>query len=470
MRAQLGLSSLIAFSFLGCHPEVPAQRLGAPDPVVAIRDDVLHHAQGPALVKSLVDECGPRLTGSAGYERAVAWGVRTMQQLGLKNVHTEPVTAPAWVRGEESGQLLAPYAFNLSLTALGGSVSTPPGGIEGEVIEVPSLEALAALPREQVEGKIVILNKVTERTRSGEGYGKAGDIRGAGPSAAAKQGAIGVLTRSLATGTERFPHTGMLKYDPAVAKLPAAALAVPDVELIHRLLASGQKVRVRYTLGAHMIGDVQTANVVGEVPGTELPNEVVILGAHLDSWDLAGGAIDDGAGVAMVLDAARAIAAHGGARRTVRVVLFNNEEMGLSGAKAYAQQHAAELANHVAALELDFGTGSSYGLGYVAGPGSKDVIEAAARPLLPLGVAAPEPAPYHGSDLYPMRAAGVPMLTLMQDGTTYFDHHHSANDTLERIEPNGLAQTAAAAATLAKGLADAPGRMAPIPEEQRKGH
>jgi hypothetical protein len=438
-------------------------------PVKALRDAVLSSSKAFEFVQSLSDEAGPRLSGSPGNKVAIAWAERTLAAEGLAKVHAEAVKVPRWERGEERGEILAPVAQKLSLTALGGSVGTKPGGLAAEVIEVPSVEAAEKLDPAAVRGKIVFYYVKMERTRDGSGYGRAVRMRGVGASIAAKLGAVGVVIRSVGTDESRQPHTGALRYDDKAPKIPAAALATSDADLLHRVIARGAPVRLSMTLGAKTLPDGDGANVIGDVEGSAAPGEFVLLGAHLDSWDLGRGAIDDGAGCAIVIEAARQIAKlpHR-PRRTVRVVLFANEENGLAGAKAYAAAHAAELGRHVLGIEADLGAGRAFEARFLGGPGASAAFHAVAAALEPLGVAAADGDAHGGADLIPLIAAGVPVMDVRQDATTYFDVHHTANDTLERITKEDLDQAAAAYAAAAFEAADSAADFGRVPEEKRK--
>jgi carboxypeptidase Q len=289
-----------------------------------------------------------------------------------------------------------------------------------------------------------------ERTRNAEGYGKASPVRGESAVAAAKKGAAAVVIRSIGTGNARFPHTGWMRYDDAVPKIPAAALSVPDAMLLDRLVKQKKTVRLRMTVGGKYLSEETTANVVGEIIGQEKPDDIVLLGAHLDSWDLGTGALDDGAGVGMVLETGNLIAhAAERPRRTVRCVLFANEEFGLSGAIGYAEAHRAELEHHVLAMEADFGAGGAYEVSYLAGPAAAQPMAELSAFLSPLGVGGAVAGDRHGSDLWPLRSAQIPMVEVEQDATTYFDYHHTADDTFDKIDPPTLAQATAVFATFA---------------------
>lgn len=414
-----------------------------------------------ATVTDLADRIGPRLSGSDGAAEAVRWAVAQFQAAGVP-VRTEKVKVPHWIRGEERGEVVPGQGHRggaLVLTALGGSAPTPPGGVEAEVVEVTSLAALATAP---VEGRIVYFH---HRMSSWEGYNEASELRSYGPAKAAARGAVATMVRSAATGSLRSPHTGVAVFGAGDRPIPAVALATEDGDAIHRWLQAGP-VRVRLQLGCRTEPDVDSANVVGEIRGREKPGEVVLLGAHLDSWDLAVGAQDDGTGVAMVLETARLISRmRPGPRRTVRFVLFMNEENGGAGGRAYADAHGGEL--HVAALETDAGAGRPSWVYFRGGEGAESFLAPLVRPLAALGV---DPVPRRhtlfGSDLHDLaRKRGLPTIHLWQDPTHYFDVHHSAADTLDKIDPVALAQSSAATAWLTWSLADAAGTLAPPPIE-----
>jgi hypothetical protein len=392
----------------------------------------------------------------------VKWALQKFQQDGL-SARLEPVKVPHWVRGEERGEILpSSYAVGhpLALTALGGSVG---GAITGEVIEARSLAEVAALG-ERARGKIVFFNHTMGRKG---GYGDFVEMRTKGPSEAARAGAVAVLLRSLATSSLRSPHTGTTIYEATAPKIPAAAISVEDAELIDRLLQRGA-VKVRLNLGCRWLPDADSANVVADVRGRELPGEVVLLGAHLDSWDLATGATDDGAGVAIVMEAGRLIAKEH-PRRTVRIVLYMNEENGLAGGKAYAAAHEAELPRHVAALESDSGAGRPVEVLVHAGESGAALLRPWLAPLESLGLAGVSDGDASGADIGTLGPFSVPMVSVRQDGTHYFETHHSAADTLDKVEPETLARTAAAVAVVAYALAEMPQPLPrPLPTEPKR--
>jgi len=464
---------LLAAAGAGCvgtHGTGAGLEANGASPRSRLRDIALVSRGATEIVRSLTDEVGPRPAGSLGYQAAVEWALRTLRERGFSNVRAEPVTVPHWERGEESGAVVSPVSQPLRLAALGGSIGTPPGGVTGEVVEVESLEAVDKLGRAAVAGKIVYYNVPTARARDGSGYGKAVAVRGAGAQRAAALGAVGVVIRSIGTDHNRLPHTGMMRREPNEPTVPAAALAVPDADLLHRLIEAHRPVALNLTLGCRWLADVESANVVGEIRGAVRPDEIVLLGAHLDSWDLGTGAIDDGAGVGIVVHAAQLLGSlPRPPERTVRVVLFANEEHGLSGGRAYALAHRAEAATHIAALEADAGTESGYALRFLGAPEAKGRMAEIAADLKSLGIDFVGDDAHGGADLGPLRALGVPMVDVAQDATTYFDYHHTANDTFDKINPQGLAQVTAAFAVIAHGIANLDGDLGRIPEQKREG-
>jgi carboxypeptidase Q len=423
-----------------------------------LRDAALAGSGSYELVASLTTEVGPRLAGSPGDAAAVAWAQRQLAALGLTNVRTQEVIVPQWVRGSIETRVVTPFPQPLVAVALGGSVGTQETGLEAEVVGFDSVEALRAAPREQVEGRIVYLGTRTERSRSGSGYGAALPSRMQGPSEAGRLGAAALLIRSLGTSSNRLPHTGALRYTIDAPRIPAAALANPDADLLERMLAGNQPVRVHLKLTARDLPYTRSANVMAEVPGTDLADEIVLLGAHLDSWDLGTGAIDDGAGVAIVSAAAALIAKSGlKPRRTLRVVLFANEEFGLSGANAYAQLARDEGRPHVLAMEADFGGAPVYELDSRVPEDRLGLVDAMLPALAPLGIERGGNQSFGGADLQPLSRDGVPLLGLRQDGTLYFDTHHTANDNLDKIDPEAMDQAVAAYAAVAFLAAQAEG-------------
>jgi carboxypeptidase Q len=445
---------------LAATPARPAPAAFSPEAAEHIVGGALASGLAHARLAELTDTVGPRLSGTAGAAAAVQWALKKFGEDGLA-AHLEKVLANHWERGEERAEVLAsPSAagLKLAITALGGSVGTPEGGLTAEVVEVSSFDELRALGG-GVRGKLVLFQHTMSTPA---GYGEFAVFRHHSASEAARLGAVATFVRSLATASLRSPHTGAMEYAADAPKIPAAAVATEDAELLHRLLSRGP-VKVHLVLGCKQLAPVESANVVAEVRGREHPEEVVLLGAHLDSWDLGQGAIDDGAGVAIVMEAGRLLAQlKTPPRRTVRVVLFMNEENGLDGAKAYAKAHEAEVPRHVAALEADSGSGRPLGLGVRAGLDATALLSPWLGPLAALGSAELTQGGEGGADLTPLARALVPIVSVRQDATHYFDLHHSAADTLDKVNPFELAQVAAQVGWVAYALAEMP-RALPRP-------
>lgn len=390
-------------------------------------------------VRALTDASGPRLAGSPGDRLAVAWALAALPALGLSNVRSEPVTVRVWERGDERLDVVSPVPHRLAMAALGGSVGTPARGIEAELVRFESLDALRAADRTAIEGRIVFVDQVMERSRDGHGYGDAIGVRIHAASESATRGALAVLIRSIGTDATRFPHTGVMRYADDAPRIPAAAIANADADFLGRTMAAGTPVRVHLTLGCRDAGEAQSANVIAEVPGTDRASEIVLLGAHLDSWDLGRGAIDDGAGVGIIVEVARRLAtASVRPRRTIRIVLYANEENGGAGAEAYVVAHAAELPQHVVAFEADFGDGRVWGLRSPDAPARSEAWTRVAELLEPLEVAWDLGVPEGGADIEDLHEVGVPALELLQDGSRYFDLHHTANDVMTEVDRASL--------------------------------
>jgi len=412
------------------------------------------------LVRELCDEVGPRFPCTPGDTAAVAWARASMQKAGLENVRAEPAPATLWERGSEACALFLPRRANVVLTALGGSVGTPDGGVEARVVEYTSLDALDAADPEEVRGNIVYLHHVMPRLRDGTGYNAASVVRTTAPSRAAKKGAVACLVRSAGTDSMRAAHTGALFYEAGAPHIPAAALSIPDAELLHRAFESGSSVRAHLSLGCAPMPVGESANVVGELRGTDRADEMVLLGAHLDSWDLGTGALDDGAGCAIAIEVARLIASlPEKPRRSVRIALFANEELGSGGGIAYATTHANEAPRHVAAMEADQGDGRPWAFRIPAGTGNSSVGRALAAALAPLGIPMDAGPSRGGVDIAPLRQLGVPFVDLRQDATRYFDFHHTVNDVFENVSPADLQSATAAFAVAVWVLANAEERF-----------
>ena len=453
----------------------------------ALRDDVVVRNEAWMLLESLTTEVGPRLAGSEGDVRAVAWAQQAMKSLGYDRVWTEPVTYPVWKRGAESAEIVSPHPQRLVVTALGGSIGTPRRGIEAEVVAFSTLQALKEARPEDVRGRIVFIGNRMVRDREGAGYGPAVEARTQGSFVAAEMGAKAILIRSVGTDDDRLPHTGVAlsrreilaqpgadrKYRkktrsglPIVATpIPAAAISNPDADLLSHMLERSLPVVVRLALDVGFDGEHTGANVIGEITGSELPDEVILIGGHLDSWDLGTGAIDDGAGVAISIAAGHAIGRLPVApKRTIRVVAFANEEQGIFGGNAYHEAHKDEIARHALTFESDFGAGRIWRLDSAVKPEARGAIDQIMQVLAPLKVSRGLPYAYGGPDVGPMATAGVAALSLQQDGTEYFDLHHTANDTLDKVDPKALNQNVAVYAVAAYLAAQADGDFGSAPK------
>ena len=415
----------------------------------------------------LCNNIGPRLSGSPQAQQAVQYVAAEMRRLGL-DVQLEKVMVPHWVRGAETAELVqfagqAPGTTQkIVLTALGGSVATPAEGLTAEVIAVDSFDHLASLGSGKVAGRIVLFNARFDKQMAAQGfaldaYSQAVVYRGAGPSAAARLGAVASLVRSVGGADYRLPHTGAFGYAGDAPKIPGAAVAAEDADLIAYLTAQGP-VRLHLTLTPHTLSDVESYNVIADVKGSEHPEQVIIVSGHLDSWDLGTGAIDDGAGVAVAMQVAQLIKRLGlRPKRTIRVIAWMNEENGLMGGKTYAEDHKAEFANHVAAIESDLGAG--HPIGFTAHVNSKalETLQPIASVLQASGASIIRQSQNaEGADVSPLDAAGVPTFAPIQDNRTYFNYHHTAADTLDKVVPRELAENAAVVSVLAYAIANLP--------------
>ena len=422
-----------------------------------LRAQAMMGSNAMAIVTSLTTEVGPRLAGSQAEARARVWAIKTLTEKGFANVRNEPFEMNAWERHEEGAEILTPYPQPLAVTALGGSVSTKEDGLSAEVELFETLEDLKRAPAGSLSDRIAYVGHAMQRTQDGSSYGYFNEARTAGPSIAAGKGAVGYLIRSVGTDSRRFPHTGSLRYQQGVPRIPALALSNPDADQLERIAGDGKTLSVRIKVDSSEVPAAQSGNVIAEVVGREVPEEIVVIGAHLDSWDLGTGAIDDGAGVGITMAALELIKDAGLApRRTIRLVLWGAEEVGLLGAKAYRDRYEAALGQHVIGSESDFGGGRVWKVTADSRTNEGDALFAEiARLLAPIGIApGSDNQPGGGPDLYPLIAAGVPTLRLHQDGRDYFDLHHTADDTVDKLDAASLDQNVAAFAVFAWLAAD----------------
>ncbi len=422
-------------------------------------------------LSELCDGIGHRLSGSEALERAVRWAAEAMREDGLENVQLQAVKVPHWVRGDEHAEMVEPGPQKLSMLGLGRSVGTPKGGITADVVAVDGFTALNALPADAVRGKIVLYD-VPFTT-----YGTTVRYRGDGAKRAAAHGAVAALVRSVGPVSLRTPHTGNMRaYVDSFPKIPAAAVTIEDATMMHRLLDRGQRVRVHLEMNAKMLPDAISHNVIGEIRGRERPDEVVLVGGHIDSWDVGQGAHDDGAGCIISMEALRLMRQLGlRPRRTVRVILWTNEENGTEGAKAYKDSVGEAYAKHVAVIEADGGVEQPVGFGVKvqqAGSDSTDVPRTAnavalAREIAPLlaGLGAGQINDSGGgADIDPLMKKGVPGVAHRTTGEHYFDWHHTQADMLDKVDPIELRKNTAALAVMVYILADMPGRLGDAPQ------
>jgi hypothetical protein len=403
---------------------------------------------GYEIVESLTTEVGPRLAGTEAEGRARQWAVARLNDLGFHNVRVEPFKVPLWLRGIERAEIISPFPQPLTITALGGSASTGPEGVEGEVVSFESLAALEGAPEGSLQGKIVFVDEVMTRSRDGSGYAVAVAKRRKTAFTAQRLGASAALIRSVGTSSHRFAHTGQMRRIDyrGQAGVPMAALTAPDADQLRRTLSRVVPVIVKLVITPQLLPPSESGNVIAEIPGTAVPDEIVLVGAHLDSWDLGTGAVDDGAGVGIVIGAARLLMdflPHA-PRRTIRIVLFGSEEVGLVGAQAYAEQHAGELHNHVIATESDFGAGDIWRFDTGVADDKVPLALAIGELLQPLDIVPGTNTATGGPDMKYLREAGVPVVGLKQNGWDYFDLHHTPDDTLDKIAPDALNQNIAA--------------------------
>ncbi len=439
-------ASVVATAGARAQASIETQYRAVADRII---DAALADSAAYARLAELVDRFGHRLSGSTSLENALDWIIAEMQRDGLANVRGEPVLVPRWVRGAESAALVRPVRRTLPMLGLGGSIGTPPGGIEADVMVVGSwaeLEARAA----EARGKIVLFNVPFT------GYGPTVQYRLLGAIAAARAGAVAALLRSVTPFSLQTPHTGAMSYQDDVPKIPFAAITVEDATLMQRMAARGERIVVRLEMGAETLPDVPSRNVMAELVGTEYPEEIVVLGGHIDSWDVGQGAMDDGGGSVAAWEAVRLLHRLGlRPRRTIRVVLWTNEENGLRGGTAYREAHSEEVDRHVLAIESDAGVFKPLGFGFGGSDDAYRVVAEIGRLLDRIG-AGRVTRPGGGADIGPLMRAGVPGMGLSVEGSRYFWYHHSDADTIDKLDPREMAECVAAMAVMAYVVADLP--------------
>lgn len=407
----------------------------------------------------LTDKFPARLSGSKNLEGAIAWTADQMKRDGLASVRTETVMVPHWVRGPESASIVRPYPQGLAIAALGGSIGTPANGLEAEAIVVKDFDELDKRAAE-VKGKIVVFNVVyDENLRPAVAYRNGTQYRGAGASRAALHGAVGALIRAVGPVGHRTPHTGSMRYADNAPKIPVASVAAEDAAKLQRMQDRGDRATIRMALGAHVLPDAQSANVMGELTGRERPDEIVLVGCHLDSWDLASGAMDDGGGCVAMWESLRVLKRLNlQPRRTIRLVLYTNEENGGRGGQGYRDKYADQLGKHVLAMESDSGVLPIESYGFQGAPAARAVLAQITSLLAPLGGTDIDDR-FDGADITPLQRSGVPVLSPTVDMHRYFYVHHTPSDTVDKVVPAELAKVTAAMASIAYVVAEMPATL-----------
>lgn len=416
-----------------------------------VADSLIHAALADSAawnrIAELTERFGPRFSGTPNLERAIDWVLAEMKKDGLQNVRGESAMVPRWVRGAESADLMEPRRQNLPMLGLGGSIATPPTGITAEVFVVTSWDDLKANSA-RVQGKIVLFNVPFTN------YGATVQYRTNGAVEAAKAGAVASLIRSVGPFSMRNPHTGGMRYDSTVRRIPHAAISTEDADMLARMQARGDRIVVRLIMSAQTLPDVPSRNVIGEIVGRERPDEVLVMGGHIDSWDVGRGAMDDAGGVVVAWDAVRLMHKLGlRPRRTIRVVGWTNEENGLRGGNAYRDAHRAELDRHIAAIESDAGVFKPAGFGFTGSDAGFVIVRQVGSLLERIGAGSVTRGG-GGADIGPIMQLGVPGLGLNVDGTRYFWYHHSEADTVDKLDPHDVALCVATMAVMAYVLAD----------------
>src|ERR1700733_10718614 len=480
-RSSIALQTAFAVStFFNAFAQTPAQmpspasRMAVPQPspadehnfpplllqqLSAIKATALNDDYAYRQVAHLTENIGPRPSGSAQASAAAEYVAGELRQLGLE-VRLQPVTVPHWVRGVETAALVeypgmvSGTTQKIVLTALGGSSSTPTEGLTADVVTVSTFEELQALGRDKVAGKIVLFNEIFDKQKAAGGlgfaaYGEAVRYRGAGPKAAADLGAAAALVRSVGNADYRLPHTGFS----FPAAIPAGAVTAEDADLIVHLASQG-KIRMHLTLTPQKLPDETGYNVIADLKGSEHPEEIVVVSGHLDSWDLGTGAIDDGAGVVIAMETAEILQRlHLRPARTLRVIAWMDEETGGSGSKAYSSEYSSDFPHYAAAIESDSGAAHPLGFDVKLAPAAIELLRPVQSVLMSIGASVLQPTTYApGADITPMSDSGVPAFGVMQDGRTYFNYHHTAADTLDKVVPAELRENAAAMAVLVYAL------------------
>lgn len=459
-RIALALLALASSTTLSAQRTAPPQPAPVDPRVATLRDAALKDELAYDIVEGLTTEVGQRLAATEAEARARTWGVAKLKALGFKNVHVETYQMPVWLRGEESAEVLAPFPQKLKLVALGNSGATPAAGLTAPVAIFRSYGDLANAPAAAVRGKIVYVGNAMVPTQDGSSYGAYGPARFVGPALAARLGAAAIIIKSIGTDHHRNPHTGVTNFPDGVTPIPAAALSVSDADLLERIADRNQTITLKLVLTPRFAGTGTSGNVIAEVPGSDPKAGIVLVGGHLDSWDLGTGAIDDASGIAITTAAAKRLLDGPRPKRTIRVVWFGAEEPGGYGGKDYACVHGSE--RHATAGESDFGADRIWRYEVNLPDSAKPIADRLQTALAPLGISRGTAVGGDGTDVGPTLALGVAAIDLNQDGTRYFETHHTPDDTLERIDPEQLRQNVAAWTTMLAVVANAPEDIGPV--------
>ena len=433
----------LAAILLAAAAPLSAQVIPSAETIATLRDDALANDQyAYDITEGLTTEVGQRLAATDAESRARDWAVAKLKALGFANVRVEPFDMPVWTRGQESAEILSPFPQKMTVAALGYSGSSGPQGVTGQIVYFDSVDALKAAPDSAVAGKIVFIDHHMMPAQDGSGYGQFGAPRRQGPTIASKKGALAIVVRSIGTDHHRNPHTGVQYFVDGAKPIPAGALSVPDAEQLVRILKRGKPVTMRLVLVSDKHDGGHSGNVVAEVPGRDPTAPMLLVGGHLDSWDLATGAIDDASGIAIVTAATKHIMDHGRPLRTIRIVWFGAEEPGGFGGAAYQKAHPDQ--KYAIAGESDFGADRVWRFGTKYSVSDPAIYGAMTTALAPLGITKYDKAEADGTDVGPAIEAGAPWISLSQDGTRYFDYHHTPDDTLDKIDPEQMRQNVAA--------------------------
>ena len=421
--------------------------LAGPSDVMTLQNKALQDDIAYDIVEGLTTEIGPRQAGTEAEARARDWAVAKLTALGFSNIRSEPYMMPTWVRGKEAATVVSPFPQKLAVTALGNSGSTGDQGLTAEIAYFPTLADLMAAPDGSLKGKIAFVSHAMKATQDGSSYGAFGPARFVGPNIAAKKGASAIVIRSAGTDHHRNPHTGNTNFEKGVTPIPAGALSIPDAENLERMVKRGKPVQLKLVLTPQNMGQQESGNVIAELPGSDPSLGMIVIACHLDSWDLGTGAIDDGAGCAIITAAAKQLMAAGQPKRTIRLLWAGAEEVGLWGGNAYGEARKGD--KHALAMESDFGADRVWRVDFSLPETAKPLADQIARALQPLGIGRGQQPATGGADVQAIiRNNNLAVIDLQQDGTRYFDLHHTPDDTLDKIDPEQLRQNVAAWTTV----------------------